>query len=94
MATDIILKADKQKQIEDLEKERNKIQSIKDKASQLLDQYEDQLNPRVFELAKENIEKKAEESEYRAQAVTNGGITFFLGSCNFQIFIVFHICPP
>lgn len=61
MATDSILKADKQKQIEDLEKERNKMQSIKDKASQLLDQYEDQLNPRVFELAKENIEKKAEE---------------------------------
>ncbi len=61
MATDSILKADKQKQIEDLEKERNKMQSIKDKASQLLDQYEDQLNPRVFELAKENIEKKTEE---------------------------------
>ncbi len=63
MATDSILKADKQKQIEDLEKERSKMQSIKDKASQLLDQYEDQLNPRVFELAKENVENTAQIQE-------------------------------
>ncbi len=60
MATDSILKADKQKQREDLQKEREKTQAIKDKASDLLDQYEEQLNPRVFELAKENINKSAE----------------------------------
>lgn len=60
MATDSILRADKQKQVEDLERERNKTRAIKDKASQLLDQYEDQLNPRVFELAKENVEKSPE----------------------------------
>ena len=62
MATDSILRADKQKQIEDLERERNRTRAIKDKASQLLDQYEDQLNPRVFEIAKENIEKSSEEN--------------------------------
>lgn len=67
MATDSILKADKQKQIEDLEKERNKTRAIKDKASKLLDQYEDQLNPRVFELAKENIEKKEEKKPLEKQ---------------------------
>lgn len=63
IATDSILKADKQKQIEDLEKEKNKMQAVKEKASQLLDQYEDQLNPRVFELAKENIEKTTQVQE-------------------------------
>ncbi len=57
MATDSILKADKQKQLEDIEKERSKTRAIKDRASKLLEEYEDQLNPRVFELAKENIEK-------------------------------------
>ena len=73
MATDSILKADKQKQIEDLEKERNKMQSIKDKASSLLDQYEDQLNPRVFELAKENIEKQPEEKNEPKKVATKSG---------------------
>jgi hypothetical protein len=29
----------------------------------LLDQYEDQLNPRVFELAKENIEKETKQEK-------------------------------
>lgn len=57
LATDSILRADKQKQIEDLEKERNKVNKIKERANELLDQYEDQLNPRVFEMAKENVEQ-------------------------------------
>lgn len=63
MATDSILRADKQKQIEDLERERDKTRAIKDKASKLLDEYEDQLNPRVFELAKENVENSPEPEE-------------------------------
>ena len=67
MATDSILKADKQKQAEDLERENNKVKAIKDKASELLDQYEDQLNPRVFELAKENIEKTSEKQKNALQ---------------------------
>jgi len=57
LATDSILRADRQKQLEDLERERNKTRAVKDKANELLDQYEDQLNPRVFEIAKNNIEK-------------------------------------
>ena len=57
LATDSILRADKQKQLEDLEKQRDKVNAIKDQASKLLNQYEDQLNPRVFEIAKENIDK-------------------------------------
>ena len=56
LATDSILRADKQKQIEDLERERDKTNRIKQMASELLDTYEEQLNPRVFEIAKENIE--------------------------------------
>ncbi len=63
MATDSILKADKQKQLEDLEIERAKTQAIKDKASELLDQYEDQLNPRVFQLAKENVKEASDEAK-------------------------------
>ena len=63
MATDSILRADKQKQKEDLEREKDKTRAIKDKASELLDQYEDQLNPRVFELAKENVRKSPEPEE-------------------------------
>lgn len=63
LATDSILKADKQKQIEDLEKERNKMDLVKEKANELLDTYEEQLNPRVYEIAKENIEKSSEEAK-------------------------------
>ena len=67
LATDSILKADKQKQIEDLEKERLKTQRVKEKANELLDAYEDQLNSRVFEIAKQNVEKvsKQEAENYK-----------------------------
>ncbi len=61
LATDSILRADKQKQLEDLERERNKTTKIREKANELLDQYEDQLNPRVFEIAKENVEQYEEQ---------------------------------
>lgn len=61
LATDSILRADKQKQIEDLERERNKTEKIKQKASELLNQYEDQLNPRVFEIAQENVQNFSKE---------------------------------
>ena len=60
LATDSILKADKMKQIEDLEKEMKKTEQIKEKAMGLIDQYEEQLDPRVFELAKEEVEKESE----------------------------------
>ncbi len=63
LATDSILKADKQKQIEDLEKERLKTERVKEKANELLDAYEDQLNARVFEIAKQNVEKSSQKEE-------------------------------
>lgn len=58
MATDSILKADKQKQIEDLELAINKEEKIKQKANELLDTYENQLDPRVYQLAKNEVAKK------------------------------------
>ena len=57
MATDSILKADRQKQIEELEVAISKEEKIKQKASEILDSYENQLDPRVFQLAKQEIEK-------------------------------------
>ena len=56
MATDSILKADRQKQIEELELAINKEEKIKQKANELLDTYENQLDPRVYQLAKKEIE--------------------------------------
>ena len=71
LATDSILRADKQKQIEDLERQKSKVNAIKDQASKLLNQYEDQLNPRVYEIAQENIEKAdlGEENEKNNEEV-------------------------
>lgn len=57
MATDSILKADRQKQIEDLEIAISKEEKIKQKANELLDTYENQLDPRVYQLAKKEVEK-------------------------------------
>ena len=61
LATDSILKADKQKQIEDLELEANKNLKIQEKANELLDSYKTQLDPRIYELAKENVDKATAE---------------------------------
>lgn len=63
MATDSILKADRQKQIEELELKMSKNERIKQKASELLDTYENQLDPKVFELAKKEIEKTGEKEK-------------------------------
>lgn len=60
IATDSILRADKLKQIEDIQKMQDKVlrnDKIKERALNLLDSYEEQLNPRVFELAKEEVNK-------------------------------------
>ena len=61
LATDSILKADKMKQLEDLDNIINKEKKIKEKANELLDTYKRQLEPRVFQLAKEQINKPSEE---------------------------------
>ena len=63
LATDSILKADKKKQIEEIEASMNKEEKIKRKASELLDTYEDQLDPRVFKLAKDEIENSGKKPE-------------------------------
>lgn len=63
MATDSILKADRQKQIEDLELAINKEEKIKQKANELLDTYENQLDPRVYQLAKKEVDKSGKKEQ-------------------------------
>jgi hypothetical protein len=64
LTTNSILKADKKRQEEERQKQRDKSQRIKEKAMNLLNQYEDQLDSRVYELATEEIkETKLENDE-------------------------------
>ena len=65
MATDSILKADRQKQIEDLELAINKEEKIKQKANELLDTYENQLDPRVYQLAKKEVENSGKQEKVK-----------------------------
>ena len=63
IATDSILKADKRKQLEDIQKMQSqsaKKEKIKERALELIDAYEEQLNPRVYNLAKEEVQKHEE----------------------------------
>ena len=60
---DILLKADKMKQQEDLTRQINKDQKVKERALELLDTYEDQLDPRVYKLAKKEVEKTMDERQ-------------------------------
>lgn len=58
IATDSILKADKKKQLEDIQKIQDmaiKNEKIQERALDLLGAYEEQLNPRVYELAKDEV---------------------------------------
>lgn len=48
------------RQIEEMELQMNKQQKITQKANELLDTYEEQLDPRVYELAKKEVNKKIE----------------------------------
>lgn len=63
MATDSILKADRQKQIEDLDLAISKEEKIRKKANEILDTYQDQLEPRVYQLAKEEVKKKEKKAD-------------------------------
>ena len=63
MATDSILKADRQKQIEDLDLAISKEEKIRKKANEILDTYKDQLEPRVYQLAKEEVKKKEKKAD-------------------------------
>ena len=58
IATDSILRADKRKQLEDIQRMQDqalKNEKIQERALDLLDAYEEQLNPRVYDLAKEEV---------------------------------------
>ena len=55
LTTDSILKADKQKKEEDKLNEKNRSKEIKERALNILHEYEAQLDPRVFELASKEI---------------------------------------
>lgn len=57
MATDSILKADRLKQIEDLDLAIHKEEKIRQKANDILDTYQNQLDPRVYQLAKDEVKK-------------------------------------
>ena len=63
MATDSILKADRQKQIEELELAISKEEKIKQKATEILDTYQEQLDPRVYQLAKKEVDKSGNDKE-------------------------------
>lgn len=63
LTTDSILKADKRRQEEDRKAEKERNQKIKEKALNLLNQYEEQLDPKVFEFATEEINNSTENKE-------------------------------
>ena len=53
LATDSIIKADKYRQIEKLKK----AQMVKDKATEIIEEYKDQMDPVIYEGAKKEIKK-------------------------------------
>ena len=63
LTTNSILKADKRRQAEEKQKEAEKSQKIKEKALNLLNQYEDQLDPRIYDMASEEIKNTEVEEE-------------------------------
>ena len=67
MATDSILKADRRKQIEEIEASMSKEDKIRKKASELLESYENQLDPRVYQLAQKEIENSGKKEEKKPQ---------------------------
>ena len=77
LTTDSILKADKRKKAEEEAIEKDKVQRIKEQALGLLGQYEDQLDPKVFEYATEEIENSAKNEEKKEEElkVENSSIT-------------------
>ncbi|MBR2290037.1 MAG: hypothetical protein IJ867_05480 [Clostridia bacterium] len=70
LTTDSILKADRRRQEEERQREMEKSQKIKEKALNLLNQYEDQLDPRIFDMATEEIKNTVvEEDEEEPEVV-------------------------
>lgn len=78
IATDSILKADKKKQIEDIQRMQDRAlrnERIQERALDLLDAYEEQLNPRVYELAKEEVKnhESLKIEENKAEDINSNG---------------------
>ena len=67
MATDSLLKADRQKQIEELDLAISKEEKIRQKANEILDTYKEQLEPRVYQLAKEEVKKTEKKKEVKTE---------------------------
>ena len=65
LTTESILKADKHRQEEEKRREFEKSQRIKEKALSLLNQYEDQLDSRIFDMATEEIKNSDIEEEQK-----------------------------
>ena len=61
IATESIMKADELKKIEELEKKMMKKNKIKEKAKEIIGEYEDRLDDRIFELAIEQVDKLTDE---------------------------------
>ena len=69
LTTDSILKADRKRQEEERKIELEKSQKIREKALNLLNQYEDQLDPRIYDMAAEEIKSSNNESNTKKDTV-------------------------
>jgi hypothetical protein len=61
LATESILKADKRKKLDDLRETEEKKEKIKQKALNLVQEYQEQLDPNVYDYTVEEIEKYGNE---------------------------------
>lgn len=61
IASDSIMRADELKKIEELDKIINKKNKVKEKAKKIIEEYEDRLDDRIFELAIEQVDKLTDE---------------------------------
>ena len=58
-----ILKADRKKQQEDIMQQFDKDQKVRERAIELLENYEEQLDPKVYKMAKNEINKTIDERQ-------------------------------
>ena len=72
IATASLLKADKLRQIELLDKQLEKNRRVEEKALELLDAYEDQLDERVYEIAKDEVKNTMKKKNEEEEAKENG----------------------
>ena len=75
IATASLLKADKLRQIELLDKQLEKNRRVEEKALELLDAYEDQLDERVYEIAKDEVKNTMKQKNEAEEAKENGTST-------------------